>query len=82
MLLFLLFNRQAMHFKSFDTQQHCYGSLKNIIPWRDSNPGLLVPEADAMSTAPRRQGNMLTLYNTPYLSHLGPKACLQMGNKH
>jgi hypothetical protein len=30
---------------------------KNLIPWRDSNPGLLVPEADAMSTAPRRQGN-------------------------
>jgi hypothetical protein len=38
-----------------------YVSLKtlfpqNLIPWRDSNPGLLVPEADAMSTAPRRQG--------------------------
>jgi hypothetical protein len=29
---------------------------KNLIPWQDSNPGLLVPEADAMSTAPRRQG--------------------------
>jgi hypothetical protein len=29
---------------------------KNLIPWRDSNPGLLVPEADAMSTAPRHQG--------------------------
>jgi hypothetical protein len=22
----------------------------NLIPWRDSNPGLLVPEADEMST--------------------------------
>jgi hypothetical protein len=29
---------------------------KNLIPWWDSNPGLLVPEADAMSIAPRRQG--------------------------
>jgi hypothetical protein len=29
---------------------------KNLTPWRDLNPGLLVPEADAMSTAPRRQG--------------------------
>jgi hypothetical protein len=28
---------------------------KNLIPWRDSNPGLLVPEADAMSTASRRR---------------------------
>jgi hypothetical protein len=27
---------------------------KNLIPWWDSNPGLLVPEADAMSTAPRK----------------------------
>jgi hypothetical protein len=26
---------------------------KNLIPWRDSNPGLLVPEVDAMSTGPR-----------------------------
>jgi hypothetical protein len=29
---------------------------KNLIPSWDSNPGLLVPEADAMSTPPRRQG--------------------------
>jgi hypothetical protein len=29
---------------------------KNLLPWRDLNPGLLVPEADAMSTVPRRQG--------------------------
>jgi hypothetical protein len=47
----------SMHIiKSFYTQQHCYGSLKNLIPWRDSNPGLLVPDTDAMTTAPRRQG--------------------------
>jgi hypothetical protein len=32
------------------TQQHCYVFPKNIIPWRDSNPGLQVPEADAMSS--------------------------------
>jgi hypothetical protein len=30
------------------------------MPWRDSNPGLLVPEADAMSTAPRRARASLT----------------------
>jgi hypothetical protein len=36
---------------------------KNLIPWRDSNPGLLVPEADAMSTAPRRQGRSVHLLN-------------------
>jgi hypothetical protein len=50
-----------MHIKSFYTQQHCYVSLKNLIPWRDPNPGHLVPEADAMSTAPRRQGGRLLL---------------------
>jgi hypothetical protein len=27
---------------------------QNLIPWGDSNAGLLVPEADAMSTALRR----------------------------
>jgi hypothetical protein len=27
---------------------------KNLIPWRDTNPGILVHEANAMSTAPRR----------------------------
>jgi hypothetical protein len=50
------FNTQTMHIKSFYTQQHCYVTLKNLIPWRDSNTGLLISEADAMSTAPRRQG--------------------------
>jgi hypothetical protein len=35
---------------------------KNLIPWWDSNPGLLVPEADAMSTAPRRQGFIFFLF--------------------
>jgi hypothetical protein len=32
---------------------------KNLKPWQDSNPVLLVPEADAMSTAPRRQWHKL-----------------------
>jgi hypothetical protein len=31
---------------------------KNFIPWRDSNQNPLVPEADAISTAPRRQGRV------------------------
>jgi hypothetical protein len=50
------FNTQTIHIKSFYTQQHCYVSPKNLIPWRDSNPGLVVPEANAMSTATRHQG--------------------------
>jgi hypothetical protein len=29
---------------------------KNLIPRRDSNPGLLVPDTNAMSTAPHCQG--------------------------
>jgi hypothetical protein len=40
---------------------------KNLIPWRDSNPGLLVPEADAMSIAPRRQGGH-TVFVALYIS--------------
>jgi hypothetical protein len=52
-----------MHIKSFYTQQHCYVSLKT---WRDSNPGLLVPEADVMSIAPRRQGAIGTLFAMLY----------------
>jgi hypothetical protein len=54
---------QCLYF-SFSTHKQCILShfihnstamffLKNLIPLRDSNPGLLVPEADAMSTAPR-----------------------------
>jgi hypothetical protein len=62
MPLFLLFNTQTMHIKSFYTQKHCYIFPKNLIPWRDSNLGLLVPEVDAMSTTPRLQGKMLLLF--------------------
>jgi hypothetical protein len=50
------FNTQTMHIKSFYTQKNCYVFPKNLIPWRDSNPGLLAPEADAMSTLPHGQG--------------------------
>jgi hypothetical protein len=32
MPLVLLFNTQAMHIKSFYTQQHCYVSLKTLHP--------------------------------------------------
>jgi hypothetical protein len=54
MPLFLLFKTPTMHIKPFYTALLCFP--KNLTPWWDSNPGLLVPEADAMSTAPRRQG--------------------------
>jgi hypothetical protein len=65
------FNTQTMHIKSFlfTTALLCFP--KNLIPWWDSNTGLLVPEADAMSTAPRRQGNfhVVRMYLcTPQLS--------------
>jgi hypothetical protein len=54
LLLSTPFKTQTMHIKSFYTQQHCYiGFPKNLIPRRDSNPGLIVTEAGAMSTAPR-----------------------------
>jgi hypothetical protein len=61
---FLIFCGQCLYF-SFRTNNAYEGILyttallcfpKNLIPWRVSNPGLLVPEADSMSTAPRRQG--------------------------
>jgi hypothetical protein len=55
MPLFLFFNTQTMHIMSVDcAMQHCYDTLKNLIPWRDSNPVSSVPEVGAMSTAPRR----------------------------
>jgi hypothetical protein len=56
------FNTQTMHIKSFYAQRHSYVFPKNLIPWRDSNPSLLVPEADAMSSAPRRQMHCLCVY--------------------
>jgi hypothetical protein len=28
---------------SLCTQQHCYDVSKNLLPWRDTNPGLLFP---------------------------------------
>jgi hypothetical protein len=62
---FVSFNTQSMHIKSFyvyTTALLCFP--KNLIPWRDSKPGLLVHEADAMSTAPRRQGHTWRLQTT------------------
>jgi hypothetical protein len=41
MPLFLFSNAQTMFFLVDCTQQHCTDFLKNLIPWRDSNPGLL-----------------------------------------
>jgi hypothetical protein len=52
--LFLPFNTQKMHFVILYTMSlTCFP--KNLKPWRDLNPDLLVPEADAMSTALCRQ---------------------------
>jgi hypothetical protein len=44
-------NTGTLHIKShINIQQHCYFSLKILF-----EPGSSVPEADAMSTAPRRR---------------------------
>jgi hypothetical protein len=54
------FNTQTMHIKSihtYTTALLCFS--KNLIPWRDLNPDLLIPEAGVMSIAPLRQGNPL-----------------------
>jgi hypothetical protein len=50
------FSTQTMHIKSSYTALLCFQN--NLMPWLDSNRGLLVPEADAMSTAPRRLQGM------------------------
>jgi hypothetical protein len=50
-------------FKVISCTTALLGFLKKLIPWRDTNPGLLVPETEAMSTAPRRQG-LLSKYST------------------
>jgi hypothetical protein len=38
------------------TQQNCYYFSNNLITLAEFEPGYSVPEADAMSTAPRRHG--------------------------
>jgi hypothetical protein len=48
------FNTQTMYIKSFCTQLY-------TLAGPPGHPGLLIPEADAMSTAPRRQGIFLHL---------------------
>jgi hypothetical protein len=52
MPLFLLSTHKQCHFIHNSTAMY----PENLIPLRDSNLGLLVLEADAMSSAPRRQG--------------------------
>jgi hypothetical protein len=62
MPLFILcvqYTNNAYQGISYTTALLCFP--KNLIPWRDSNPGLLDPEADAMSTAPRRQGTGIAI---------------------
>jgi hypothetical protein len=65
--IFKYFCSRCLYF-SFSTHNNAYQAIlyttallsfpKNIIPWRDSNQGFIVPKADAMSSAPRRQGNL------------------------
>jgi hypothetical protein len=45
-----------------ETQQHWYDLPKNLKPWQDPNPDLLLPGLDAVSTAPQRQGMKSVLF--------------------
>jgi hypothetical protein len=55
-ICFSQIHAMTMHIKFW--QQHCnVYRQKNLITWRDSNPGSSVLEADAMTTMPRRQGS-------------------------
>jgi hypothetical protein len=49
--LFLFFQHTNNAYQVNYAQQHCYVFPKNLIPFE---PRSSVPEADAMSTAPRR----------------------------
>jgi hypothetical protein len=55
-------NTQTIHSKVilYTTALQCFP--KNLIPWRDSNPGLLVLVADAMSIATRSHGENKILW--------------------
>jgi hypothetical protein len=53
-LLLLSTHKQCILSHFYTTALRCFP--KNLIPWRGLNPGLLVPEVDAMSIAPCRQG--------------------------
>jgi hypothetical protein len=56
MPLFLLSTHKQCILSHFINNSTATYIPKNLIPWQDLNPGLLVPEADTMYTAPRRQG--------------------------
>jgi hypothetical protein len=60
MPLFILFNTQTMHIKS---KTHNSIAMFFLKPYTLAGfePGPAVSEADAMSTAPRRQGTTATL---------------------
>jgi hypothetical protein len=55
MALFLFFNTQNKHIKSTKHNSIAMFSLKNEY-LAGFKPGSFVPEGDALSTAPRRQG--------------------------
>jgi hypothetical protein len=72
MPLFLLFNTQTMHSHLVDsTQQHCYAFPKKPYTLAGFEPVSFAPEAEAMSTAPRRQGiDLCSYYLHTYYIHI------------
>jgi hypothetical protein len=81
MPLFLLSMHKQRIFSNFintSTAMYLYFP-KNLTLWWDSNPGLLVPEADAMSTAPRRQDKKS--FSTQFHPNIYPPIKVKISSK-
>jgi hypothetical protein len=61
---------------SFDNSTAMYQDLKNLTPWRESNPGSSVMEADAMTTMPRRKGENNFFPSWLSLEKMGEKSSI------
>jgi hypothetical protein len=68
-LIFLKYT-QWQYILSFDNSTAKYLRPKNLTPWRDSNQGSSVLEADAMTIMPCRQGS---------ICHWYPRFCCSVG---
>jgi hypothetical protein len=72
-------NGQTKHKKLSYTQQHCYDLPKNLMPWRDSNPGLLFLRR---MRCPRCQSNYF-IFGFCCVTHVPHKnILLTRGKKH
>jgi hypothetical protein len=84
--LFFLKFTQWQCVLSYDNSTAMYKFLKNLTPWRDSNPGSSVLKVDAMTTIPRHRGptdinkncvvrHFQMLYNTIFTDRINPTFC-------